>query len=84
MQTLSYASHALPLDLNPDVRILEISSGLLAPAPVISSKYFYDLRGSLLFEAITRLDEYYLTRTERRILGAIHADLARLAGLGET
>ena len=82
MQTLSYASHALPINLNPDDRILEISSGLLAPSPVISSKYFYDLRGSLLFEAITRLDEYYLTRTERRILDAIHADLARLAGLG--
>ena len=33
-------------------------------------KYFYDLRGSQLFEEITHLSEYYLTRTERQLLGS--------------
>ena len=34
----------------------------------VSSKYHYDERGSRLFEEITQLDEYYLTRTERALL----------------
>ena len=39
----------------------------------LPSKYFYDARGSELFEEITRLPEYYLTRAETEILAA-HAD----------
>ncbi|HEX4683022.1 MAG TPA: L-histidine N(alpha)-methyltransferase [Gemmatimonadaceae bacterium] len=39
----------------------------------LSPKYFYDERGSRLFEEITRLPEYYLTRAEREIL-VTHAD----------
>lgn len=35
----------------------------------LSSRYFYDTYGSELFEEITRLEEYYLTRTERDLLG---------------
>ena len=42
--------------------------GLGAPQKHVSSKYFYDRRGSQLFEAITELDEYYPTRTERTLL----------------
>jgi L-histidine N-alpha-methyltransferase len=34
----------------------------------IPSKYFYDAEGSLLFEQICQLPEYYLTRTETEIL----------------
>ena len=41
-----------------------------APQKELSPKYFYDHRGSELFEEITRLPEYYLTRTERAILDA--------------
>lgn len=37
----------------------------------VSSRYFYDERGSELFEAITRLPEYYLTRAERGLLTRI-------------
>lgn len=37
----------------------------------VSSKYHYDERGSRLFEEITELDEYYLTRTERSMLHAL-------------
>ena len=42
----------------------EVLAGLRLPHKRIASKYHYDERGSELFEAITRLDEYYLTRTE--------------------
>ena len=40
----------------------------------LSPKFFYDATGSELFEAITRLPEYYPTRTERAILTAAHKD----------
>ncbi|MDX1636613.1 MAG: L-histidine N(alpha)-methyltransferase [Balneolaceae bacterium] len=46
----------------------EVISGLRKPQKTLPSKLFYDERGSELFEQITRLDEYYLTRTELAIL----------------
>jgi len=51
-----------------DVRI-----GLTKPFKELSPRYFYDERGSELFERITALDEYYPTRSERAILEG-HAD----------
>ena len=49
-------------------RRTEILSGLQQKQKSIDPKYFYDNRGSELFEQITGLPEYYLTRTERKIL----------------
>jgi L-histidine N-alpha-methyltransferase len=46
----------------------DVRQGLTQRQKELPSKYFYDHRGSLLFEAITRLPEYYLTRAERRLL----------------
>jgi dimethylhistidine N-methyltransferase len=51
----------------------EIKNALSAPRASIAPQYFYDARGSELFERITRLPEYYLTRTEAAILSE-HAD----------
>ena len=51
-----------------------------APAKAVSPKYFYDEAGSRLFESITRLPEYYLTRTETGILEDNRDDLARWVG----
>src|ERR1700679_1156087 len=51
----------------------EVLSGLAAPPKKLSPWLFYDEPGSRLFEAITELPEYYVTRTERTIL-AEHAD----------
>lgn len=48
--------------------LLEIKQGLESPQKQLSSKYFYDSKGSSLFEEICRLDEYYQTRTELDIL----------------
>jgi L-histidine N-alpha-methyltransferase len=47
----------------------EVRAGLQTrPLPELPSKYFYDDRGSALFDEITRLPEYYQTRTEEAIL----------------
>lgn len=48
--------------------LADVRDGLSRAQKELSPKYFYDTRGSELFEQITRLPEYYLTRTERRIL----------------
>ena len=47
---------------------LDALEGLTQPRKRLSPKYFYDATGSDLFEQITRLPEYYPTRTELRIL----------------
>ncbi|HEX6040878.1 L-histidine N(alpha)-methyltransferase, partial [Longimicrobium sp.] len=49
-----------------DVR--EVVEGLSRTPRELSPRFFYDERGSRLFEEITRLPEYYLTRTERALL----------------
>jgi L-histidine N-alpha-methyltransferase len=49
-----------------DVR--EVAAGLSRPQKELSPRFFYDERGSRLFEEITQPPEYYLTRTERGLL----------------
>src|SRR5216117_3889753 len=46
----------------------DINRGLTARPPTLPPKYFYDEAGSKLFERITQLPEYYLTRAEETIL----------------
>ncbi len=46
----------------------DVRAGLGASRKHLSAKYFYDDLGSVLFDAITRLPEYYLTRAETEIL----------------
>jgi L-histidine N-alpha-methyltransferase len=46
----------------------DVRAGLTSPFKELSPRYFYDERGSELFEQITGLDEYYPTRCERTIL----------------
>jgi L-histidine Nalpha-methyltransferase len=54
----------------------EIITGLTSEKKYIFSKYFYDETGSNLFEQITRLPEYYPTRTEKSILASVAPVLA--------
>lgn len=57
----------------------EVAVGLQArPLPELPSKYFYDDRGSALFDEITRLPEYYQTRTELAILETIAEEVVDL------
>ena len=55
----------------------EARRGLTASPKQLPPKWFYDERGSALFEEITREPEYYLTRREREILRARASGIAR-------
>ena len=56
----------------------DVLAGLAAPIPAIPARWLYDRRGSELFEAITRLPEYYPTRTETALLELHSGDIAAL------
>jgi L-histidine Nalpha-methyltransferase len=60
----------------------EVIAGLSARPRSLSPRWFYDRRGSELFEAITKQPEYYLTRAECDILLQHAAKIARIAGRG--
>ena len=56
----------------------EARLGLTSTPKELQPKWFYDERGSRLFDAITRLPEYYLTRTERSILERYAGEIAAI------
>jgi L-histidine Nalpha-methyltransferase len=62
----------------------DITRGLNQRPASISPKYFYDQHGSQLFEEITRLPEYYPTRTETALMQQHAADIAQAVGTGRT
>lgn len=70
------------LTVDPDFR-RDVLAGLAAPIRAIPARWLYDRRGSELFEAITDLPEYYLTRADTALLEAHSADVARIAGTGQ-
>lgn len=84
-------SNAAELDLGPlhdyyefehadeDFRAAVVD-GLSQPQKRLPSKYFYDERGSKLFEQITQLPEYYPTRTEVALLRTHAVEFAELIG----
>ncbi len=59
-----------------------VLTGLTRKPSSIPCRFFYDARGSELFEEITKLDEYYPTRTETALLEAYGSEIAELAGHG--
>jgi L-histidine N-alpha-methyltransferase len=61
--------------LERDVRV-----GLTAPSKWLPPVWFYDDRGSALFDEITRLEEYYPTRAERALLEAHAPEMAARSG----
>jgi L-histidine N-alpha-methyltransferase len=71
--------HLTPEDLVTQMRT-DVRRGLTGTPKTLPPKYFYDARGSELFEQITRLPEYYPTRTERLILQTHADDIAQLSG----
>ena len=60
----------------------EAMAGLKQPQKTLPCKYFYDLRGSQLFDQICELPEYYPTRTEAGIMEDHIADMAAVFGAG--
>jgi L-histidine N-alpha-methyltransferase len=75
--TLTVDVHLEPAHASDALRI-DARRGLTATPKELPPKWFYDERGSRLFDEITRLPEYYPTRTERSILAARGGDIARL------
>ncbi|MGN6255623.1 MAG: L-histidine N(alpha)-methyltransferase [Solirubrobacterales bacterium] len=62
----------------------DVREGLCAYPKEVAPKYFYDERGSELFERITELPEYYPTRAEREILANRSGEIHAAAGCPET
>lgn len=60
----------------------DVLNGLTARPRAIPARWFYDRRGSELFEDITQLPEYYPTRTETALLERVCPEVARAVGLG--
>jgi len=58
----------------------DVAAGLSSAPRTLSPKWFYDQRGSELFEQITALPEYYLTRAEQEILSTRAAEIAAAVG----
>ena len=79
-QALSVTLH----DYHPrrDEMCREVLAGLAERQKTLPCKYFYDERGSALFEAICELPEYYLTRTELGIMETHVATMAAALGPG--
>ncbi|MFF5229020.1 L-histidine N(alpha)-methyltransferase [Dactylosporangium sp. NPDC000521] len=71
--------YLLDTDLTAALRA-DARAGLTATPKTLPPKYFYDARGSELFEQITRLPEYYPTRAERSILADRASSIARITG----
>src|ERR1700753_1474776 len=72
----------LPLQISGQIASA-VCEGLLSRPKWLPSWLFYDAAGSELFNQITELPEYYLTRTERSILGAHAAEIIGLAADGD-
>ncbi len=81
MSTVQDALQALT-DLTPGRQqiLTDVVAGLSRTPRQLPSKYFYDARGSRLFEQITQTPEYYPTRTELALLARVLPDIARTAG----
>ena len=60
----------------------DVVTGLSLPQKALPPKYFYDAKGSRLFERICRLPEYYLTRAELSLTRGNISAIARFAGKG--
>jgi dimethylhistidine N-methyltransferase len=60
----------------------EALEGLSAPAKTLPCKYFYDERGSALFDQICELEEYYPTRTELSIMQSHGREMSQALGTG--
>lgn len=69
-------------DFHPSLNDLkaDILAGLKAEQKTIASKYFYDDQGSMLFDRICQLPEYYMTRTEINLLMQYGAQIADAIG----
>ena len=78
-ETLRFDTYLTPEDLGTALRA-DARHGLTSTPKDLPPKYFYDDAGSDLFDQITRLPEYYPTRTERSILVEHAAEIVTSSG----
>ncbi|MFJ3230785.1 L-histidine N(alpha)-methyltransferase [Streptomyces sp. NPDC086787] len=73
-------TRTLPEDATDAALRADVQVGLTSTPKTLPPKWFYDARGSELFEKITELPEYYPTRAEREILAARAGEIAAASG----
>lgn len=79
----SPAPHTVASPADPAFRA-DVLAGLACPQKAVPARWFYDLRGSQLFEEITALPEYRATRAEARLLSNHGPAIASAAGPGRS
>ncbi|HEY0401374.1 MAG TPA: L-histidine N(alpha)-methyltransferase, partial [Blastococcus sp.] len=77
--TVSLTYHLEPDDTAAALRA-DALAGLTATPKTLPPRWFYDERGSELFDRITRLPEYYPTRAERAVLESRAGEIAAASG----
>ena len=79
---MNHEAHAAVLHREPAKSefLSEAIAGLSSTPRTLPCKYFYDARGAALFQKISELPEYYLTRAELQILDRYCGDIARALG----
>ena len=75
-----HLTRTLPEDTTDAALRADVREGLTGSPKTLPPKWFYDARGSELFEEITALPEYYPTRAEREILRARAGEIAAASG----
>ncbi|WP_149549130.1 L-histidine N(alpha)-methyltransferase [Streptomyces marokkonensis] len=75
-----HLTRTLPEDTTDAALRADVREGLTGSPRTLPPKWFYDARGSELFEEITGLPEYYPTRAEREILRARAGGIAEASG----
>ena len=70
-------ARSLPIQAESPFAV-DVLAGLQAPRKHLPAKYFYDAEGSRLFEEITKLPEYYPTRTEMKLLRDYGSEIGKL------
>lgn len=80
MSTSPHETHLLDLHPSPHSFADDVIAGLKQTPKTLPCKYFYDARGSQLFDQICDLDEYYVTRTELSIMERFPDEMAEQLG----
>jgi dimethylhistidine N-methyltransferase len=82
MSSLTFQPFLVDQEPTTDTFLQDVLQGMRQRPRHLPCKYFYDERGSYLFDQICELDEYYLTRTELAIMDQYAAEMAEQIGPG--
>lgn len=80
METINNLTQSQTANKQAELFLRDVVAGLTNTQKTLPSKYFYDKKGSQLFEKICELDEYYVTRTELDLLQQAAPEIAQCIG----